>query len=78
MIRENVFLVVDFSTNLITNIVVAEPDVAKEMGFYPEYKGSAIGLEYNPPKEEEIIEPEISEESALFLSNALEDGVNNI
>ena len=78
MIRDNVYLVVDSSTNLITNIIVADAQFAKEMGFYPEYEGSAIGLEYNPPKPEEEINPD--EDTVKYInsnmSNALVDGID--
>lgn len=37
---------------IITNIVVAEPDVAEEMGFLPWYDGAGIGDAYAPPEPE--------------------------
>ena len=35
------FLVIE--DNIITNIVVAEPDIAEELGFLPWYDGARIG-----------------------------------
>ena len=41
------FLVIE--DNIITNIVVAEPDIAEELGFLPKYDGAKIGAVYDPP-----------------------------
>lgn len=38
------FLVIE--DNIITNIVVAEPDIAEELGFLPWYDGARIGAAY--------------------------------
>ena len=43
------FLVIE--DNIITNIVVAEPDIAEELGFLPWYDGARIGAAYTPPSE---------------------------
>lgn len=34
---------------IISNIIVAEPDVAEEFGALPYYDGAAIGDPYDPP-----------------------------
>ena len=41
------FLVIE--DNIITNIVVAEPDIAEELGFLPWYDGARIGAAYTRP-----------------------------
>lgn len=43
------FLMVE--DDVIANIVVAEPDIAKELGFLPWYDGARIGAAYTPPSE---------------------------
>lgn len=43
------YLVVE--DGIITNIVVAEPDIAEELGFLPWYDGARIGAAYTPPAE---------------------------
>lgn len=58
--------------NIISNIVVAEPEVAKEMGFLPWYDGARIGGPYDPPEPEP--EPTVWDE----LASAIMEGVNAV
>lgn len=55
----------------IENIVVAETDVAEEMGFLPWYEGAQIGEAYNPPPPE----PTLAERVA-GLEDAIATGLN--
>lgn len=56
----------------ITNIVVAEPEVAEGMGFLPWYEGAKIGDTYNAP--EPTPEPTVWDE----LAAAITEGVNAV
>lgn len=56
----------------ITNIVVADPEVAEEMGFLPWYEGARIGDFYSPPEPEP--EPTVWDE----LAAAITEGVNAV
>lgn len=56
------FLVIE--DNIITNIVVAEPDIAEELGFLPWYDGARIGAAYTPPSE---AQPPSAEDIALDM-----------
>ena len=61
------FLVIE--DNIITNIVVAEPDIAEELGFLPWYDGARIGAAYTPPSE---AQPPSAEDIALDMLAAHE------
>lgn len=56
------FLVIE--DNIITNIVVAEPDIAEELGFLPWYDGARIGAAYTPPAEPQ---PPLAEDITLDM-----------
>ena len=73
--------------NIITNIAVFDnKETAKSFDVLPSYDGAKIGDVYNPNEEKTEQQGEIkinyklmiNEEVSEFLSNALEDGVNNI
>ena len=70
------YYMINPETNIIENVVVATPSVAKEMNLYPVYDGAWIGDEYNPPKMEEPIEPD--EDTLEYMSNALNEGIEQI
>lgn len=56
------FLVIE--DNIITNIVVAEPDIAEELGLLPWYDGARIGAAYTPPAE---VQPPTVEDITLDM-----------
>ena len=66
-------------SNIIANIVVAEPDVAEQMGFLFCYEELRIGDEYIIPKPEEP-EEEINpdEDTVKYMDKGLTDGINDI
>ena len=76
------YYVVDKDTNMITNVVVATEEVAKEMNLYPVYDGVWIGDEYNPPKVEESATIEPDEDTLEYINdymtNALNEGINTL
>ena len=72
------YYVVDKDTNMITNVVVATEEVAKEMNLYPVYDGAWIGDEYNPPKVEEPVTIEPDEDTLEYMSNALNEGIEQV
>lgn len=57
----------------IINIVVAEPDIAKELGLLPWYDGARIGAAYTPPAE---AQPPTVEERVTAIENAIERGLS--
>lgn len=70
------YYMINPETNIIENVVVATPSVAKEMNLYPVYDGAWIGDLYNPPKVEEPIEPD--EDTLEYMSNALNEGIEQV
>ena len=70
------YYMINSETNIIENVVVATPSVAKEMNLYPVYDGAWIGDKYNPPKVEEPIEPD--EDTLEYMSNALNEGIEQV
>ena len=72
------YYMVNLETNIIENVVVATPSVAKEMNLYPVYDGAWIGDEYNPPKAEELVTIEPDEDTLEYMSNALNEGIEQV
>ena len=72
------YYIVNPETNIIENVVVATPSIAKEMNLYPVYDGAWIGDEYNPPKVEEPITIEPDEDTLEYMSNALNEGIEQV
>ena len=64
------------SQNIIENIIVCENDeIASQFNAIPSYDTARIGDKYNP---DELISAELTPESAKFLSQSLNLGINEI
>lgn len=63
------------SEDIIENIIVASKKVANKMKLHEFYNTARIGDKYNP---DELISAELTPESAKFLSQSLNLGINEI
>ena len=61
--------------NIITNVVVAEPDVAEQMGFLSLSDGQGIGDEYKAPEPEKQT-PIPDEQTIEYMNNSIQDGID--
>ena len=75
---QDIYLLVDKETNLITNtIIIQDTEIIAYYDAKPYYSGAGIGLEYNPPK---VLNPDSDTVEYIndYMTNALEEGINTL